>query len=522
MTDSPGQETRPRFARALGRLRSTGHPRRWAAIGGGAAVVASGTYVLLDDLSLHGFHVLMPLSTGLAAALALFVIVRGRKIAQPVAGNTGNRGGAEDAVGSEVILWLQRRLGGELREAVERALPSVLTRVRDQIGTGPRSGGASHALGADRSMQVLQRRLGTEVRTAVRQAFADGSRRSEPGDTLSVPMTIQVMPSGLPPELIPAPRGGEQPGSGQPGSGQPASSGGDARTGPQNGGNQNDGNPAAELAVETLDPADDEPADELTAYRMRIHLQPIHDADGALVGADTLLRWEHPERGVVMPNEMLPRFALQGRLQSLFSSQLITTGRIWKQLEKVRPGLMLVVRADLTASADDDRLKCLRMALSLGGIDPGRLHWDVAARQALAMPTQFREWAQRCHQHGFPVLLSGWPAEAPLDRAVRMQVDGVRIDGRDGGASRLRPRNIERAREAGLQITATGLEDEAAVQQARAAGVELLMGYGLGAPVLAGEFVDRLDDEPGPHQAPEGAGSPVLPVRAQEFDDALR
>jgi EAL domain-containing protein (putative c-di-GMP-specific phosphodiesterase class I) len=449
---------------------------------GTAAGVAGADFVLISQVPGTVARVLTPLSTGVAVALALFFYIRTRRTAGTSApADAGPPDPAiDELVGGQVVLWLQRRLGGELREAVERALPSLLTRVRDQLGPAPsRAGGRTDAFAADRSIEALQRKLGGEVRTAVRQALADDPRRGEPFGSLSVPMTIQVGDGRPSAELLPATRGQNEPVEDAP---TPRVSAADA------------GTEASEAS------------DDLTDYRMRIHLQPISDAGGALVAVDTLLRWEHPERGLVMPVELLPRFAQEGRLQSLFSSQLLTTGRIWKQLERVAPGLHLVVRADLTASADDDRLKCLRMALALGGIDASRLHWDVSARQALAMPAQFRVWSHLCHQHGFPVLVSGWPPDAPLGLALRMPVDGVRIDARNGGVHRLRPDDIARAREAGLQVTITGLDDEAAVERARAADVDLLLGHGLGVPVLAGEFLDRL-------AAPQ-------PAREKEYDHA--
>jgi EAL domain-containing protein (putative c-di-GMP-specific phosphodiesterase class I) len=73
-----------------------------------------------------------------------------------------------------------------------------------------------------------------------------------------------------------------------------------------------------------------------------------------------------------------------------------------------------------------------------------------------------------------------------------MRVDGVRIDARDGAFRRLRAAEIAAGRATGLTVTATGLEDVDAVAYARTAGVDLLLGYELGCPVPAAEFLDSL------------------------------
>ena len=41
-------------------------------------------------------------------------------------------------------------------------------------------------------------------------------------------------------------------------------------------------------------------------HELKVFYQPQVDADGALLGAEALLRWEHPERGLISPTEFIP------------------------------------------------------------------------------------------------------------------------------------------------------------------------------------------------------------------------
>jgi diguanylate cyclase (GGDEF)-like protein/PAS domain S-box-containing protein len=55
----------------------------------------------------------------------------------------------------------------------------------------------------------------------------------------------------------------------------------------------------------------------LSNQQFELHYQPQFDADGRVTGAEALLRWQHPQRGTVSPNEFIPAAEETGMIQPI-------------------------------------------------------------------------------------------------------------------------------------------------------------------------------------------------------------
>ena len=117
---------------------------------------------------------------------------------------------------------------------------------------------------------------------------------------------------------------------------------------------------------------------------LRLHFQPKIDARrGHVSGFEALLRWQHPERGMVSPTVFIPiaeRFGLIGQIGSWVIDEACRQMRVWSA-----QGLKLRVAINLSAQQlhQDDLADRIRHALERNGIGPSRLSCEITESVAM-------------------------------------------------------------------------------------------------------------------------------------------
>lgn len=106
--------------------------------------------------------------------------------------------------------------------------------------------------------------------------------------------------------------------------------------------------------------------------RLSLHYQPQVDADGTIVGAEALLRWEHETRGSVSPAEFIPLAEESNLIVELGEWVLREACRCLQALDAERlPRLSINISPRHFGEADF--VKCIEQAVSSSGIAPERL-----------------------------------------------------------------------------------------------------------------------------------------------------
>lgn len=249
-----------------------------------------------------------------------------------------------------------------------------------------------------------------------------------------------------------------------------------------------------------------------------VHYQPLVDINrGAVVGAEALLRWEHPERGLVPPMEFIPVAEQSGQIQQIGAFVLeracreaaswaasgyplrVSVNVAAAQLKST--GFARRVAEVLTQTGLPSHLLCLEITeSSLMRADQRRTEDLVALRDLgvhLAIDDFGTGYSSLAYLHSLPV------DELKIDRSF---VNRLGSDYRD---RHLVQAIIGMATALGLTVVAEGVETEEQLAYLGERGCDVAQGY-LFAPAQPDEvFRSRLDSATFAGTAPwSGAGSP--------------
>ena len=230
---------------------------------------------------------------------------------------------------------------------------------------------------------------------------------------------------------------------------------------------------------------------------LRLHYQPVFEVrTRALSGVEALVRWDHPERGLLDASQFVPaaeEAGLIGRIGTWALAEACAEAARWHARFGKAPGRTWV---NLAAQqlADPDLLGTVRRALDETGLDPGQLGLEITEtgivrepEAALAVMTSLRDLGISFALDDFG---TGYSSLAHLRR---FPVDVVKIDQTFVSGLGVEPPAITAAVIAmghalGITVIAEGVETREQLDVLRLLGCDAAQGFFLGAPVPANEL----------------------------------
>ncbi|MDQ2707350.1 MAG: EAL domain-containing protein, partial [Actinomycetota bacterium] len=134
---------------------------------------------------------------------------------------------------------------------------------------------------------------------------------------------------------------------------------------------------------------EDELREALASDQLLLHYQPVVGADGAVRSAEALIRWPHPERGMLFPDKFIPVAERGGLMRELDRWVLRTAAREaagWPTHRR-RPVGVAVNLAGLLPG-DRDFLPTVRAALAESGLPGDRLVLELVETSLMSLPDQ--------------------------------------------------------------------------------------------------------------------------------------
>ncbi len=229
-----------------------------------------------------------------------------------------------------------------------------------------------------------------------------------------------------------------------------------------------------------------------------LHFQPTVDlASGAVVGLEALVRWQHPERGLLLPGAFLPTAEETGLGPAVGAAVLAQAVAFLARPDQADRWVSVNVSPDQLV--DGALADLVRAETARHGVDPRRLVVELAESSVADAGARLRGELEELREIGVAVLLDDFgTGVSPLAYLRDLPVDGVKLDmsftsgiPEDPSAARVSRALGALARELELTTIAEGVErpEQAAYLRSSgwAYGQGWLFGAGQSVPVAAPE-----------------------------------
>jgi len=243
------------------------------------------------------------------------------------------------------------------------------------------------------------------------------------------------------------------------------------------------------LAAHLLDAAD--------RGELRLHFQPIVAAvSREIVGMEALVRWEHPERGLLGPNEFIPLAEESGSISSIgrwVLREACATLEHWTEAEPAAAHLSVSVNLSVAELQDRNLVKDVAEALKRSGLAPERLHLEVTESVLSTDPEAAARALSQLRDLGVWLVIDDFgTGNSSLTALQRFPFRVLKIDRSFVGGIGIRPADetivtatLALAHGLGLSVVAEGVETPEQAEFLTRGGCEELQGYLCGRPAPA-------------------------------------
>lgn len=231
----------------------------------------------------------------------------------------------------------------------------------------------------------------------------------------------------------------------------------------------------------------------------RLHFQPIVDmSNRRLAGFEALLRWYHPERGVVSPAEFIPVAEETGLIIPIghwVLREACRQARDWQDQFRIRQPLAMCVNVSGKQFKQADLIHKVSQVLRETCLDPTALRLEITESTIMEDAESTTDVLVRMRQLGVQLSIddfgTGYSSLSYLQRfpTTTLKVDRSFVSRIGDGCDNLEIIRtiIALAHNLRMNVTAEGVETEEQYQQLEQLGCEFGQGYFFARPVEAEE-----------------------------------
>lgn len=241
---------------------------------------------------------------------------------------------------------------------------------------------------------------------------------------------------------------------------------------------------------------------------LTVHYQPIFDIRAAtpkLNMAEALVRWNHPELGMLSPLDFELWQAselIKARLTDYVLQRVVEQHFAW---EKDNNSCPVAVNLSIAMLVDDEFPESLATLLAKHNVDHALLYLELTEHQSTVLPESALRTMDHLTQIGFRIVLDNFGSKAvSLADLASLPLAGLKIDGElIGGlvdSERIRQLVggiIHLAHDLGIPACATHVENEETAFILKGLGCDRAQGWHFGMPMPPCELTKLLADQTG-------------------------
>ena len=249
-----------------------------------------------------------------------------------------------------------------------------------------------------------------------------------------------------------------------------------------------------------------------------MHYQPTVDVlTGRVVGMEALIRWNHPSRGMLLPEEFIPLAERVGLTPAITRAVLDLSVAHLADTRARGHDLRLSVNISAHDLVDDELARYVRSTLDAYQVPANILTLEIT-ETALSIDTVRAERTLNAlRSQGIRISIDDFGVGySSMSQLLNLPVDELKLDrsfieglGSDIRAQAILCATVQLGRTLGLDIVAEGVETENALAEVTSQGVDLVQGFYLCHPLPAGAFERFVtENKPGGVFAIDGAVGP--------------
>ncbi len=240
----------------------------------------------------------------------------------------------------------------------------------------------------------------------------------------------------------------------------------------------------------------------LSQNQFLVYLQPKYRIkDEVLVGAEALVRWNHPVWGFLSPAEFIPLFEKNGfitRLDRFVWEKACAVLHDWDE-RGYYPMSVNVSRADIY---NEDLADTLVKIIEKYDLDPSRLHLEITESAYTENPKQIIDTVTTLRELGFVIEMDDFGSGySSLNMLNDMPIDILKLDMKFIRSEMAKPKSqgilqfiINLASWMNLSVVAEGVETKAQLLRLTEIGCDYVQGYYFAKPMPCQEFEGLLDE----------------------------
>jgi diguanylate cyclase (GGDEF)-like protein/PAS domain S-box-containing protein len=237
----------------------------------------------------------------------------------------------------------------------------------------------------------------------------------------------------------------------------------------------------------------------LAADRKEFELfyQPqVRLVDGALLGAEALIRWRHPLRGYISPGEFMPIVNTSALSERIASWVMETAGRQARAWELSGNRVRVAINLSPSQLQSGDLAHSVSELLAATGLTPSLLELEVTEDILLRDEERVLDMFKRIQELGVRVVFDDFgTGYASLSYLKKFPLEGLKIDRSfvldllgDSDDAAIVSSTVGLSRQLGLSVVAEGIENRATADFLASMGCEEGQGYFFGKPMPADAF----------------------------------